>query len=310
MLERVVIVHNEIEELVKSFTHLDQFARQLSSGKMHFSSEMVHFPNLYISRLGFEQSIMFHGQCDADFISFTVPKNKQRLKVNGIELLNQSLYVIPPSQEIIAVYPSSFDGYHLAVEISYLKRVLGHELLDAVIAQSEGIRSGNVKLYSFDKFQSELSYIIDLTLANHHSISPILAFDIQEYIANNLRILFELSSGIKNHSMPFNKRFAVAARASDYINNSGRLRISISELAQHCFCSVRTLEYAFNKVYSITPKQYLTIRRMHLIREELKSACYASVAEVMRKYGVINAGRFSQHYAHLFGEYPSATLRR
>jgi AraC-like DNA-binding protein len=60
------------------------------------------------------------------------------------------------------------------------------------------------------------------------------------------------------------------------------------------------------------PIGYDRLRRMSLVRSIFlwRDRDTASVSEVARLYGFRQAGRFSANYRALFGETPSATLRR
>ena len=62
----------------------------------------------------------------------------------------------------------------------------------------------------------------------------------------------------------------------------------------------------------MTPTRYLWLRRMHLARRALRMAdpAASTVTEIATSYGFWELGRFSVTYRSLFGESPSASLRR
>ena len=62
----------------------------------------------------------------------------------------------------------------------------------------------------------------------------------------------------------------------------------------------------------VSASSYLRLYRMQQVHRALRSGNpgTASVAEVARRYGVRDLGRFTASYRALYGELPSATLRR
>ena len=93
--------------------------------------------------------------------------------------------------------------------------------------------------------------------------------------------------------------------------NSDRI-LYMAELSGAAGVSERTLRTCCQEHLDMSPTRYLWLRRMHLARRALRIADPATttVTEVATNYGFWELGRFSVAYRSLFGEAPSASLRR
>ncbi len=73
----------------------------------------------------------------------------------------------------------------------------------------------------------------------------------------------------------------------------------------------RTLRLCCQEQLGMSPKQYLTRRRMYLVQRELLSIeTEATVTEIAARFGFWHLGRFSAGYHAIFGELPSTTRAR
>lgn len=74
----------------------------------------------------------------------------------------------------------------------------------------------------------------------------------------------------------------------------------------------RTFRLCCQESLGMSPRQYLTLRRMHLAHRALKraSASETTVTEIATRFGFWHLGRFAGAYHLMFRETPSATLHR
>jgi AraC-like DNA-binding protein len=105
---------------------------------------------------------------------------------------------------------------------------------------------------------------------------------------------------------------AVLRRLEDVIQANPDQTLYISQLCAATGVSERTLLACCQEYLGMGPKRYLVLRRMHLARRALLMADpeATTVTEVATNFGFWELGRFSVAYRSLFGEMPSATLRR
>ena len=88
--------------------------------------------------------------------------------------------------------------------------------------------------------------------------------------------------------------------------------LHLPEICMALGVSERTLQVHCMAHLGVSPNSYLKLHRMHMARRRLRAAepgC-DSVTQIATGCGFWELGRFAVGYRHLFGESPSATLRR
>ena len=88
--------------------------------------------------------------------------------------------------------------------------------------------------------------------------------------------------------------------------------ISISALAKQHEVSEQTLQNSFKSLFGLTPKIFLRLLKLNIVRQELQKSNVTqnTVSKVALKWGFKHMGRFSAYYSKLFGENPSQTLQK
>ena len=101
-------------------------------------------------------------------------------------------------------------------------------------------------------------------------------------------------------------------KALDFIERQTPEFLSTRDLADVIGASVRTLEYAFQQHFSMSPKKYLRARQLNFVMRDLRKKSHkeASVTDIANHWGLTHPGQFAKDYRALFGELPSQTLRR
>ena len=95
-----------------------------------------------------------------------------------------------------------------------------------------------------------------------------------------------------------------------FVERKGATNIQVKDLTNSVRVKYRTLLRAFQRHLQMTPKRYLRLRQLNLVRRALCAPEASSAMNIMADFGVTEFGRFATEYKRLFDELPSETMRR
>jgi AraC-like DNA-binding protein len=115
----------------------------------------------------------------------------------------------------------------------------------------------------------------------------------------------EMTCGTLRHT-------AIIARFEELLAAKSGHPLHLAEICAAIGASERTLRVSCIEHLGMGPIRYLWLRRMHLVHSVLIQTApgSATVTEIATDNGFWELGRFAVEYGALFGEAPSATLRR
>jgi AraC family ethanolamine operon transcriptional activator len=108
------------------------------------------------------------------------------------------------------------------------------------------------------------------------------------------------------------ERLRIVGAVESYLESHVGETLRIDDLCSTVGTNLHTLERAFAEVQGISPKRFLTFRRLALARKDLLRAApgSTSVTDVATHWGFFHLSRFAAEYKALFHESPSETLQR
>jgi AraC-like DNA-binding protein len=117
------------------------------------------------------------------------------------------------------------------------------------------------------------------------------------------------SDGVRN---VHRHRATVMRRLEEVLTSTPDRPLYMPQLCTTVGASYTRLHDCCQEYLGMSPKHYLWLRRMHLVRRVLRRADAekTTVTEIATDYGFWELGRFAVAYRSLFGESPSAALRR
>jgi AraC family ethanolamine operon transcriptional activator len=107
-------------------------------------------------------------------------------------------------------------------------------------------------------------------------------------------------------------RQQIVERARAYMRAHIEEPISVADLCAELKVSRRTLQYSFQDVLDLNPVSFLRALRLNGVRRALRTADpqRENVADIAARWGFWHLSHFASDYKAMFGELPSATLKK
>jgi AraC-like DNA-binding protein len=113
------------------------------------------------------------------------------------------------------------------------------------------------------------------------------------------------------HTTARRRQASIMGRFEAVLGTHWDRQLHAHELSEAVGVPERTLRICCAEFLGMSPGSYVRLRRLNLVRAALRRAepATATVAEIARRYGFSELGRFAGAYRTVFGETPSTTLR-
>ena len=298
-----------IEQYQQSFKYVDQDVIKLAGGSYQADLSLCMLDGVTVMENQVNHQVLYQGATDMTNYIFAIYSAQSEIVVNGYQLGAKQLYLLCPNELFVASCPDDYHGHGLMISKGEMCKLLGADKLRFIDSNSENIRTGRIELNRLNYFKSKVANLARFILINHQDLPLTVIHDVRESL---LDAVFCLFNHVETTSKPslFNKRLTIVNRANEFLQSIDNINITIDELARQCFCSRRTLEYAFRQVTTLSPNRYLKIKRMYQIRARFIGLSLGEIHLVLSEFGVVNQGRFSKDYWSIFGEYPKETLQK
>jgi AraC-like DNA-binding protein len=205
-----------------------------------------------------------------------------------------------PGQPFDALLSSDCEQFVLRIDADAFRTVsreVGASLAPGVSIDSPGLQGWMHQLHAL----TSSAELLECARSNAH-------------VAGHMeRLLVDLLAGALPNAPVAQRCFAPAfvKRAEEFIRAHAGEPLQLEDVASAAGVSPRTLRDRFQAVRGMSPMQFIRDVRMQRARDALLAAGpQTRVADVALTCGFFHLGRFSTAYAKVFGELPSATLRK
>lgn len=121
-----------------------------------------------------------------------------------------------------------------------------------------------------------------------------------------------VAEDVRSDTMARRHHHMIIRRFLDVLEAQALEPFAMHTISNAIGASSRSLRMACAEQLGVSPKQYMLLCRMRLVRRALRQADpdITRVTDIATEFGFWELGRFAVNYRHIFGEMPSATLRR
>jgi AraC-like DNA-binding protein len=244
-------------------------------------------------------------------ILFAVNPGQPAMQINGIEIADGQISRTGLDWEwyLLSSAPCRWGSMSLTPEdlAAVSEAIIGLELVPATFARS--LMPPARRLSRLRKLHEAAGHLAKT--APDILAKPEVARAIEQALVEAM--VFCIADAHSDHVRNVQRhRARVMRRLEDALMANPDEPLYMAELAAQVGTSYWTLRDCCLEYLGMSPKRYLWLRRMHLARRALRRADAETktVTEIASDYGFWELGRFSVAYRSLFGESPSAALRR
>ncbi|MCW8931474.1 MAG: helix-turn-helix domain-containing protein [Gammaproteobacteria bacterium] len=288
---------------------------QLKSGKFH--SELFQYVNtdFLLTSVNFNKSIHQRGTAPKNLWTFGVPKQQSSEFTWKNSLVQQdSIVIYAPSSELEAITHSNFSVYTFSFPERFIINVANYLGISDIHMMLSSIKNSvqKVAIPELNLLRSQISnFLLRLNTSEDTQLNNSDDMFSMEILSTILKLLETGKAQSKKTSIA--SRFKAIKKAEEFINDSMfNDNINIPKLLEITQVSERTLCYAFQDHYNMSPKAYLKSYRLNQLRKALyfSSRNNNTVESIAKKFGFLHMGQLAHDYQLLFNEKPLATLKR
>jgi AraC family ethanolamine operon transcriptional activator len=284
---------------------------QTSAGKLTGGARELHVPGLQVLEEHYcNVAINHYGVAAPESIGFVVP-----LRVQGEGMFDGK----PWHAGTICMWNTNREFNALAPPADIICVMLNRALLLEHIAQTEHIDLEPALLHasivfcpqvvSTTRLAERLTLLIGASFGKSSDMTaPCVQQAIRQEVLETLApVVVEQLDEKRNHHAP-HRHLIHVRRAREFALEHPDTPLQVQDLCRELRISRRVLQDSFRAVLGVSPLWYLRTLRLDGARRALLAGC--PVGQVVEQWGFWHWSRFSHDYRQLFGELPSATLKR
>jgi len=295
-------VVTDVDHLAAVFPSWDVKFIQVDPGRFRASAGCTRFPGLLDRRVQTDRKIQVRGIPRGSKYVFTLITEANacwRFR-GGQRLRPGEIKIAFPGEELDEIYDAGSEGLSLEIDEAMLREALAMTSgkdPDEVLPRGFVLRP---TAQAFRAFQSRLRPWVELQVASQPEVTErdVASQVLENYLDAVCCLLVDDVEEGKSVG-PRGGRLDLAREAEEIMESFADRPLTTTNLCRQLCVSRRSLFYAFQDTFGVSPMAYYKAKRLSRVRTELKALDPASttVREVALRWGFHHAGQFAHDYS-------------
>jgi len=308
--------------LKNSFSDFDKFAHTIQDFDLDFLQLDIGAFKANLIQLATDKSIFAHIQFNRrldqrgspppeDWTFAIFAEHSTPIVWHEQEISTNTIAVYKPGSEVDCVSRPGFDVFTISYPEEYLNWVCSYLDLPEIKKLANNYDNFECNMIDLFKIRCQLQQIIEFLKDPSIQIdNASFINDLDVHLPEQILLTLAGSRYVKIASADLRKRSIKLIK--NYLVEFPHEPVTVNQLCTITRVSRRTLQYAFQEHYGMSPKTYLNNYRLNGVRRELRKRApfKTKVNDVASLWGFWHMGQFAADYRKVFGELPSETLHR
>lgn len=311
---------DSFEQLSYLIKQWDSDFRQLSNEKFKSKILQVVTGSILISDVYFGCHVEVKGSTPPGMRTFSVQGEDSPEQLWFGHIVNKDdLLIFPTNGEVEAFTRTRFDVATISIPNDLLAEFFyrnGVDNISKIFGPEEIIKkTSKLNMNKLRYLIKQLKQTIYVSQTRHSAdfsaLNSGLEYQILQLIFNIMIEDFFQKNKLLNHqfckSNPQKLRMLI-----DYIHTNDCEQLRMEQLVHVAQVSERTLQYLFKQELGMSPKAYLKGQKLYKVHKILWNSKQpdTEIRDIANQFGFWHMGQFAADYRKVFGELPSATLKR
>lgn len=307
------VLSTDVDQHAESLSAWQQRYEQLGRGQFRGRLDEVWLDDLQLFRERTNVAMLETGEPWADAWTLGVPLAMSQPAVHfGHTVDAESALVVDAASGMCLRTPAAFDVVGISIPAGLLQRFasgLEGEDAEPLVGQIPVVRIAPVILRDLkQRLLEAFGLLADEAVPLG---SPSARASLRNELLESVMEALQHTTGLAADSGTLSAHRRLAEQAREMAHATPALPPSVLDLCERLGVSRRTLQTCFQQVLGTSPHRYLLNMRLNGLRRALRQAAATdTVQSLAADWGFWHLSSCAAEYRRLFGELPSATLRR